>query len=327
MAKFQYYFNSESLKYDKVRKNNLKQFVKISVYTLLSISVAIGMNWTYRQFDETPKIKQLARENNELLGQYDLLSKKVEAAHIALSRIEHRDDYFYRTIFQADPIPSTMREAGFGGSNKYEYLENLQNADKVIDVTRLLDQLTKKVYVQSKSYDEVSDLALNKEQMIRSIPSIQPLSIKNLSRISDYYGMRVHPIKRRRIMHDGIDLVGPVGSEIYSTGDGVVSYVEDSRFGYGKQVVIDHGFGYKTRYGHLNKILVKKGQEIKRGDIIGTLGRSGGTTGPHLHYEVILKNRPVNPLNYYFKDLDEEAYEEMIKKLTASTDDFSNANN
>jgi murein DD-endopeptidase MepM/ murein hydrolase activator NlpD len=235
-----------------------------------------------------------------------------------LTSIQQRDDHLYRPIFELDAIPNSVREAGVGGVSQYTDLQNFSHSDLLINTAKKLDKVKKKVYIQSKSFDSVIKLAKNKEVMINSIPAIQPIALKDFRRISDYYGARRDPFNGKIRMHYGMDFTGPLGTEIYATGDGKVVKAEYNHFGYGKEVVINHGFGYKTIYAHLRRIKVDVGDKVKRGQVIGTLGNTGRSTGPHLHYEVRKNGRPVNPINYYFNDLTAEQYEKMIATTAKS---------
>jgi len=213
-----------------------------------------------------------------------------------------------------EPIPDVIRNAGFGGVNRYEKYDGWLNSDEIIRTTSYLDRISKKLYVQTKSYDEITFLTQNKEKYNAARPAIIPVAPKDYRRISDYYGWRKDPFTGKRKQHKGLDFSGPKGKNIYSTGDGVVVDVRYTRFGYGKVVTIDHGFGFKTKYAHLHKWLVKKGQKVKRGDAIGLMGSTGRSTGPHLHYEVIHKGKKLNPLNYFRRDVTDEEFERIVNK-------------
>jgi murein DD-endopeptidase MepM/ murein hydrolase activator NlpD len=230
-----------------------------------------------------------------------------------LDEIQERDDNIYRVIFEADPIPNSIRKQGFGGINRYEKLLGLSNSELMINTSKKIDQLTKQLYLQSKSFDEVIDLAKNKSNMLASIPAIQPVANKDLKRMASGYGYRIHPIYKTRKMHYGMDFSAKTGTEIYATGDGVVSKIKRSKRGYGNYVKINHGFGYETLYAHMSKYIVKKGQRVKRGEVIGYVGNSGISTAPHLHYEVRKDNKKINPMNFYYNDLSPEEYEKMLE--------------
>lgn len=311
MAKTQYQFNPESVSYEKVEvtlKTRAMDFLK-HVASSLVLAVIIVVVLFY--YFGSPKERSLIRENQELLVHYERLNKEFGQMRVVLGDLEQRDDNIYRVIFEAEPIHSNIRKAGFGGVNRYENLARLKNADLVISTTKKLDILSKSLYVQTKSYDAVEVMVKNKFKLLAAIPAIMPIAIKDFNRISSGYGWRVHPIYKTRIFHDGMDFTGKKGTPIYATGDAVVKEVLTRR-GYGKTVLLDHGYGYKTRYAHLNGYNVKKGQKVKRGEVIAFLGNTGNSTGPHLHYEIRKSGRTLNPINYYFNDLSADEYDRMV---------------
>jgi len=318
MAKAKYKFNPETLSYIKVEYNFKAKLSRLLAFFSVSLVISAVMLAVLLQFYETPKTKLLKRENQRLATQYELMYKNLKDVEKVLNDLQERDDNLYRVIFEADPIPNSVRKAGFGGINKYAQLESLNNSELVIKTARKLDIIAKQAYIQSKSYDELVGLAMNKEKMLASIPAVMPISNKDLKRTASGWGFRIDPVYKIRRFHYGMDFTAPVGTEVYSSGDGIVKDIQTSRSGYGRWIVIDHGFGYETLYGHLNEFNVKKGQTIKRGSVIGYVGNSGKSTGPHLHYEVHKNGQPVNPQFYYFKDLTPEEYDRMVA-LTNNT--------
>ena len=312
MAKVKYKFNPETLSYDKVERNLKSKIHRLLLFFAASMLLSILLVVVFLQFYETPKMRNLKRENRRLLTQYELMYKNLESIDGVLEDIQNRDDNLYRVIFEADPIPNSVRKAGFGGVNKYVQLESLDNSELVIKTARKLDIVAKEAYIQSKSYDEVLKLAMDKEKMLASIPAVMPISNKDLKRTASGWGFRIDPVYKIRKFHYGMDFSAPIGTEVYATGDGVVKDIKTSRGGFGRWVVIDHGFGYETLYGHLNEFNVKKGQQVKRGSIIAYVGNAGKSTGPHLHYEVHKNGKAVNPQYYYFKDLTPQEYDRMI---------------
>lgn len=312
MAKVKYRFNAHTLSYDKIVisfKTKLKRFLALFSTTLVS-SVLIA--FIILQFYESPRMRSLKKENERLLTQYGLLYKDLSTIEKVLDEIEQRDNNLYRVVFESDPIPSTVRRAGFGGVNKYSQLESFDNSELVIKTAEKLDILTKQAYIQSKSYDEVLEMAMNKEKLVSSMPAIMPISNKSLKSTASGWGYRFHPIYKIRQFHYGMDFTAPVGTKVYATGDGVVRDVQTIGGGYGRWIMIDHGFDYKTMYAHLSGFSVKIGDQVKRGQVIGYVGNSGTSTGPHLHYEVHKNGEPVNPQYYYFKDLNAQEYEKMV---------------
>ena len=315
MTKKKYKFNPDTLNYERIGNSIKEKITKIIAF--FSSSLVFSLVWVgiVIYFYETPRTKALQRENQELLSQYELLLKDLDRVENVLTDLQQRDDNIYRVIFETDPIPSTIRKAGFGGTNKYSHLENLSNSALVIEAARKLDVLSKEAYIQSKSFDEVMKLALNKEEMLSGIPAIQPITNKDLKRTASGWGYRIHPIYKVRKMHWGMDFTAPVGTPVYATGNGKVTELAGSVSGYsdlGHYVKVNHGWGYETVYAHLSKYNVKAGQEVKRGDIIGYVGNTGASTAPHLHYEVHKDGQRVNPALYYFKDLSAEEFDRII---------------
>ena len=281
----------------------------------LATAVVFGtiiMLIAYNFFD-SPKEKSLKRQLEETTYQLELLKQRSDQVSEVLKDIQERDNTIYRVIFEAEPIPVSIREAGYGGVDRYNKLRDYYNADLIVDVTKKVDQLSKQLYVQSKSYDEVWQLVKNKANMLSSIPAIQPVSNKDMTRVASGYGWRIHPIYKTEKLHTGMDFTAPVGTEIYATGNGTVVKVEKDGRGYGNNVIINHGYGYQTLYGHMSKFSVRPGQKVKRGDLIGSVGNTGTSTGPHLHYEVHKNGNPVNPVNFYYNDLSPEEYAKMLE--------------
>jgi len=318
MAKSKFKYNSESLSFDKIQLSFRDKMFRFFSYFLASIFLAVLYAVMYTLLFDSPKEKALKRENEQLALQYEVMNRKLGTVEKVLEELQERDDNIYRTIFEAEPISTSIRNAGMGGINRYSELEGYDNSEIVIETAKRLDKIMKKVYVQSKSYDEVIDLALNKEKFIASLPAIQPISNTDLKRTASGWGYRIHPIYKIRMFHEGMDFTAPAGTEIYATGDGTVAVTISSRRGYGNEIRIDHGYGYVTRYGHLSAINVKKGQKVKRGDVIGFVGSTGLSTAPHLHYEVHQNGKKVNPINYFFDDLTAEEYDRMIELSLAS---------
>lgn len=314
MPKTGYHFNSETLSFDKIRHSIGKRIGKWILRFLSTFSMGIVVFFIYWMFFDSPKEKALKRELEEVMTQYHLLSNEVERLDNILQDLEQRDDNVYRIIFETEPIANTIRRAGSGGVNKYESLKHLSNSELIVETAKKIDELSKAVYIQSKSYDEVEKLAMNKIDMLASIPAILPVSLNKEStrQISSSFGYRMHPIYKTVRFHSGMDFTGTIGTPIYATGNGTV---EDSSFdkGYGRHIIINHGYNYKTVYAHLDKSTVKKGQKVKRGDIIGYLGNTGLSTAPHLHYEVRKNNKPLDPVNFYFNDLSAEEYDAFVE--------------
>lgn len=312
MAKVKYRFDHKTLSYDKIVLSGKQKFYRFLTYFTATLIIAVIYNLIFIVFFDTPKEKGLIRENQQLATQYKILNNRFDLVDKTLEDLQKRDDNIYRVIFEAEPIPPSVRSAGFGGTNRYIDLQGYKNSELVIETAQRLDKITKQLYVQTKSYDEVIELAKNKERMVACVPAIMPISNNDLRRTASGWGWRIHPIYKIRKFHYGMDFTAPTGTEIYATGDGTVETVESSLRGYGKRIVIDHGFGYKSLYAHLNGFNVRKGQKVKRGEVIGFVGSSGTSTAPHLHYEVFKNGKKVNPVHYYFNDLSPEEFDKMI---------------
>lgn len=313
MAKVKYRFNPESLSFDKVRTSFKVWIIKAFTFFTASIVISIIYYIIFSYFFDSPKEKALIRESKQKDLQYEKMKLKLDQFSAVLDDMQQRDDNLYRIIFEAEPIPKTIREAGFGGINRYEELEKSTNSEMVLSIAKKLDIISKRLYIQSKSYDEVIEKAMNKEQMLASTPAIQPVSNKTLERISSGFGMRIHPLYKIKQFHSGQDFASPIGTAVYATADGVVEKAEHSDHGYGNNIKINHGFGYETLYGHLNGFNVKEGQKVKRGSVIGFVGNTGLSTGPHLHYEVIKNGEKINPINFFFNDLTADQFDQIIK--------------
>lgn len=312
--KKRYKFNVQTLAYEVHRTPLRIRFSRGVVLFLLSIAAFVGYYLIYTQYLglETPKTIFLKQKYVELNSKYELLERKFEQNNMALAQLQMRDNNIYRPIFGMEELSRDVREAGFGGVNRYSHLEQVSNSHSLIDAVKRMDVIYKKAYVQSKSYDEVSLLARRADEMASCVPAIPPVALDNV-RLSSLFGFRKDPFYGTTRMHQGIDLSGNTGEPIYAPGNGKVVEVRNSFFGYGREIVIDHGFGYMTRYAHLHKMLVKVGDEVERGEQIATMGNTGKSKGVHLHYEVIYRNRRVNPLNYYNQEIKGGEYMAMVK--------------
>lgn len=313
MAKVKYYYDSETLSYRRIEqsKGTISKIVILISFSVLLVMLSGFI--VLSQFLKTPDQLAQERELENLKFNYELLNKRLDESSSILSQLQQRDNNIYRAYFEANPIPEEQRKAGFGGVNRYLYLNGYDNTKLIKTATKKLDILSKQLVVQSKSLDEIVVLAKNKKEMLASIPAIQPVANKDLKRMASGYGYRIHPIYKTRKFHWGMDFSAPRGTPVYATGNGKIEKVKRSRRGYGNQVKINHGFGYKTFYAHLEKYTVRKGQKVKRGDLIGYVGTSGISTAPHLHYEVIKGNRKLNPVYFYFSDLTPEEYDRMLE--------------
>lgn len=313
MSKTGYRFNPETLSFDKIEITLRKKTWALTKKFISSLSLGIVIFLLVFAFMDSPKEKALKREKEEILAQYNILSSEVKRLDDVLKNLETRDDNIYRVIFETEPIDKSIRRAGTGGVSRYEHLKSLSDAELVISTSKKLNELSKALYIQSKSYDDIEKLAKNKLEMMASIPAILPISLKNpRNHISSAFGYRMHPFYKTIRLHSGMDFSASIGTPIYATGDGKVVTVEIQK-GYGKCIQINHGFSYTTLYAHLDDYNVRVGQKVKRGDVIGYLGNSGMSFGPHVHYEVRKNSRAVDPINYYFNDLTADEYDKLVE--------------
>ena len=322
MAKIKYYYDTKTLSYKRIQLSKLEKTKKYLLFFSSSLFLSLAIILVFFQFFDSPKENKLKNEIKKLTTQYQVIDESMRQVEIVLDDIQKRDDNIYRTIFEADPIPNSIRKQGFGGVNRYKKFAGYSNSDIIINTTKKLDKLTKQLYLQSKSFDEIINLAKDKSKMLASIPAIQPVSNKKLSRMASGYGYRLHPIYKTIKLHTGMDFSAKTGTEIYATGDGVISKVRRSKRGYGNYVKINHGFGYETLYAHMSKYIVRKGQKVKRGEVIGYVGNTGTSVAPHLHYEVHKDKRKINPVNFYYNDLNPEEYKKMIEISLQSNQSF-----
>ena len=306
-----YFYNSKTCRYEKIKKNLTTKIIScISIVSFISIILTILF---YEDLFVNKREKSLLQKNKELQYSYQYIEEKVNNLKEDLKYLQERDNNIYRTILEADPIPMEVREAGTGGSiNRNTILSNIDEGEIKLSIEQKIDKLRGYIQVQKESYNELSKLANDKEKLLRQIPSIQPISNKELTRLASGYGFRIHPIYKVRRMHNGIDFTAPRGTPIYATGEGRVKKVGRVR-GYGKIVKIAHGDNYITLYAHLSQQKVKVGQLVKRGEEIGEVGITGLATAPHLHYEVFYKGKRVDPAEYFFNDLEPEEYDEIIR--------------
>ena len=315
MPKYKYYYDQETLSYRRIEVNTGVRFRNAFVF--LTVSALFGLIMLLVLLSstliETPKEIAQAREIDNYQLQYEQLNRKMQQIESVLDNLQDRDNQIYRVIFEANPISEDVRKAGFGGVNRYSDLEGFENSELVISTTKRMEILSKQVVVQSKSLDEIQRMALDKEVLLSAIPSIQPINNEDLRRMASGYGWRTDPFTKTRRKHKGMDFSAPTGTPIYATSDGKVIRVDGRAPGYGKHIRIDHGFGYVTLYAHLSQYNVRRGQEVKRGDVIGFVGNTGRSVAPHLHYEIRKDGVAVNPINFYYGDLNTEEFNALLE--------------
>ncbi len=324
MAKVKYYYDSENLAYKKIKVKKGTKFGYGFLFLLASalfgfLSYLVILN---TPFFETPKDKVLNRETENLKLRYSILNKKIDQLEEVLANIEDRDNNLYRIYFNANAIPTNVRKAGLDIKDRYKELEGYNNSRLVINTSKRVDALTKELVIQSKSLDQIHALAKTKEQLLAAIPAIQPVKNENLKRMASGFGYRSDPFTKIKKMHKGMDFTAPTGSPIYATGDGVIARADAAASGFGNHIVIKHGFGYETLYAHLSRYKCRVGQKVKRGDIIGFVGSTGRSQGPHCHYEVHKDGNVVNPLNFYYGNISAAEYVAISKIANQENQSF-----
>lgn len=307
-----YIFNTQTLSYEKAVVSWTGRILRFMAFVIATLVFSLAISTIYYKFFDSPKEKILKSEINEMKDQYYILNQEVQRLTTVLDDLHYRDGNIYRVMFEADPIPDDVWQAGSGGVNKYRSLEKYDNGELMKEISMKVDKLKKQMVVQSKSYDQIAEMVKNQQQMLVSIPSVQPVSNKDLTRLASGYGYRTDPIYKITKFHEGMDFTAPIGTEVFVTGDGVVETVNYSFGGYGNEIIVNHGYGYRTRYAHLSKFKVRPGQKVKRGDVIGNVGNTGKSTGPHLHYEVLKNGSPVNPVYFYYNDLKDADFQRMV---------------
>ena len=315
MTKVKYYYDPDTLSYRKIEPKKSKKIRNILLFGagsmlsgLLGLLLLLNVNVL-----NTPKELSLQRELKNYELQFEILGRKMEQMDEVLANIEERDNNIYRIYFEANPIPEEQRRAGFGGVNRYKSLEGFNNSDMIIGATRRMEIIQKQMVIQSKSLDEITKLAAEKEKLLASIPAIQPVNNEELTRMASGFGWRSDPFTKARKMHWGMDFTAPRGTPVYASGDGKISRADNRASGYGKHIRLEHGYGYMTIYAHLSRYNVKVGQQVKRGDLIGFVGSTGRSEAPHLHYEVWKDAERINPINFYYGSLSAEEFENMLK--------------
>lgn len=312
MRKVYYIYNPQTQTYDRIYPTVRQRALSILRRLFIGMGLGAGCFILLLIIFGSPSEKELRIENSQLLAQYNVLARRLDDAMKVLQDVQQRDDNLYRVILQADPVSPAIRKAGYGGTNRYEELTDMANAELVVNTTQKLDVLRKQLYIQSKSFDDVVAMCKSQDELLKCIPAIQPIANKDLRQTASGYGTRIDPIYGTSKFHSGMDFSAHPGTDVYATGDGTVIKA-GWEMSYGNTVIIDHGFGYRTWYAHLQDFRTKVGKRVVRGEVIGGVGSTGKSTGPHLHYEVHVKGKIVNPVNYYFMDLSAEDYDKMIQ--------------
>lgn len=313
MSKKKYKYNPSTLTYEEVKVRPWVRVLRLLLYVAPSIIMGLVLAIIFTRRIDSPREKELKSELERNKKEVERLLSDIDLYNNVLDDIQSRDEDLYRIALYADSFPSELRMMGTGGSDKYRYLDQYSNGELLKKASLELDELERRLNAQSISFRDLLKLAKDKEKMLSCIPAIQPVRNSDLKRQVSGFGYRIDPVYKTKQMHSGMDFTADRGTEVYATGDGVVELIERKLWGYGKCIVINHGYGYKTLYGHLNDFKVRQGQKIKRGELIGLVGSTGKSTGPHLHYEVIKNGQKVNPIAYYHSDLSPEQYEKLLE--------------
>ncbi len=313
MSKAKYKYNPKTLAYEEVRVHWTIKVLKISLLVAPSILIGLALSFLFTNRIQAPQTRSLKKEIVIYKKEMNRMQADLSLVHKVLADVEKRDEDLYRVALYADKFPEELRMMGSGGSDKYAALDGLTNSKLLIKTAESLDAAEKRLNAQRLSFKELLILARDKEKVLASIPAIQPVRNDDLKRMASGYGWRIDPIYKTRRMHTGMDFTAATGTDVFATGDGTVEATEKNGWGYGNCIVINHGYGYKTRYAHLSAFKIKVGNKVKRGDLIGLVGTSGKSTGPHLHYEVEKNGEKVNPIHYYHTDLSPEQYERLLK--------------
>jgi murein DD-endopeptidase MepM/ murein hydrolase activator NlpD len=322
MPRLKYKFNPSTLNFEKISYGIRDYTVSALRYLFAGLVIgAIGVV-LYASFFKDPETARLSREVKFLKGQIADLNEQIDTLELFVGDLQDKDDNVYRSIFGAEPYPEHLRRGGVGGSDRYKELKGYDNSGDIIEIQKRINRLQRALVSQSKSFEEVYELAKSKDTMLKCIPAIQPVSNTDLKRLASGFGMRIHPIYKIAKMHTGLDFTADIGTEIYATGDGVVESIESKFSGYGQHVIINHGFGYESLYAHMSRVAVRPGQKVRRGQIIGYVGNTGTSTGPHLHYEVIKNGEKVDPSFYFYSDITPEQYEDMLKRSANAKQSF-----
>ena len=324
MRKSKYIYDPLTLAYKKVERTWKHILRDTTLFLLASGLLGVLFFFVIQLVIDSPKEKSLKRELDEVLLTYEQLDERLNKLMLVLGNMEKRDNEIYRVIFESEPPPAEIRLSGLaGGSLRYESIRNLSNGILLEKTSRKVDELTKRIAIQSESLDELASLANNKEALLDALPAIRPVKDQPGTRFSSGFGYRIHPIYKVRKKHPGVDFSAKKGTPIYASADGIV--ISNDIFGgrgFGKHITISHGFGYHTLYAHMDKAIKKRGQRVKRGDLIGYIGNTGRSTAPHLHYEVIKNGRRVNPINYFFNDLSPTQYDDLVRSAAISNQSF-----
>jgi len=318
MKKIKYYYNTNTLRYEKLETPLRVRLLRFFGFMAAALVTATLISYVAFQFIGSPREKILAQQNSAMKENYKEFDTQLESIEKQMKELEKRDNDVYRAIFEANPIPDSARAKEMEIKLEIAKVEKLRDHQLVSSINNTLNNLVSRINAQKNSYDEVDDLVKNKEKLLARTPAIQPVSNKDLNRIASGYGYRIDPVYKTTKFHAGLDFSAPQGTPIYATADGTVSTAGNSGNGYGNHVIINHGYGYETLYGHMVRVKARNGQAVKRGEVIGWVGSTGKSTGPHCHYEVHKNGQKIDPIYFFYNDLTPEQFDLILKKAAAS---------
>lgn len=313
MKRIKYYYNTHTLKYEKLVVPLRVKLLRFFVFIVASVLTAFAIVLIASRFIPSPRLKMAELKYEKMLQNYEALVDETEKLQHQMALLEKRDNEVYRSIFEANPLPDSVRVQLIEQEREVQRLAAIDDEELGNELAQSLNNISSRIEYQYASYQEIEKLIKNQEEKLASIPAIQPVSNKDLNRIASGFGMRIDPIYGTPKYHKGLDFTAPQGTPIYATGNGRVVTADFDRGGYGNHVIINNGYGYKTLYGHMAKIKVKKGQKVKRGEVIGWVGSTGKSTGPHCHYEVHVNGREVDPVYFFYNDLTPEQFDRILK--------------
>ncbi len=322
MKKIKYYYNTNSLRYEKLETPLRIKLLRIFGFIAAAFVTAALISYLAFQFIGSPKEKILQQQNKALRENYNDLSDELKSIEQEMKELEKRDNDVYRSIFEANPIPDSARGRELANKLEVASVEKLRDQQLVFSINEIVHNLKSRIAAQKKSYGEVEDLVKNKEQLLSHTPAIQPVSNKDLNRIASGFGYRIDPVYKTTKFHAGLDFAAPQGTPIYATADGTITTSGNTGNGYGNHVVINHGYGYETLYGHMVRVKARVGQLVKRGEVIGWVGSTGKSTGPHCHYEVHKNGEKIDPIYFFYNDLTAEQFDLILKKAASSNQSF-----
>ncbi|HEY0354797.1 MAG TPA: M23 family metallopeptidase [Flavisolibacter sp.] len=322
MKKIKYYYNTHTLRYEKLITPLRVKLLRIFGFIAAALVTSVIISYFAFQFVGSPAEKLLRSQNDQLKDRYQQLSVQVKNIQQQMSELEKRDNDVYRSIFEAKPIPDSARAEAIERQKEIAKVEGLQGSELINSIYESIDNLTSRIVAQKRSYEEITHLLNNKEKLLAATPAIQPVANKDLSRVASGFGYRIDPVYKTVKFHAGLDFSAPQGTPIYATADGSVETAGLSDGGYGNHVVINHGYGYKTLYGHMVRIKARRGQRVKRGEVIGYVGSTGKSTGPHCHYEIHKNGQKLDPVYFFYNDLSPQQFDQLLKRAAAANQSF-----